>query len=157
MRGLLGLAMAVLLVMGCSQATPAFSVAGATVDDIHTCPAGAINSAYKLHATIDTRNPTSKPVTIEAATARMKLAKVTGPWLEAVGDVYDAGTVAVSPARVPASSKVKLDVTIPSACTSGRYGKGAASSGDYTVTVRLVTSAGTFSVVAANRHEIVAA
>lgn len=156
MRGLPGLALALLVLSACSQAGPTFALAGATVDPTHFCAVGSRNAAYDLHAKLDARNATSKQVTIESATAQMKLTKVTGEWLESPGDVYDAGTVAVTPSTIAANGRATLDVTIRSACTSGQH-NGGGSSGEYTVTVHLVTSAGTFSVTASNRHEILAA
>ena len=145
------------LVGGCSQPQPRFSIAGATVDATHWCPGGAANAAYDLHARIDARNDTSRPVTIESATATMVLAAVTGPWLEPVGEAYDADTVRVTPTTVAANSRATLETVIPSACTSGRYGSGPSISGDYSVKVTLQTSAGKFAVTASNRHQILAA
>lgn len=132
-------------------------MSGARVDAAHWCPGGSVDAKYDVHVTIQARNTTSKEVTIQSATADMVLAAVTGKWLEPVGDRYDAGTVAVSPSTVAANSSAKLDVTIPSTCTSGRYGSTESSSGSYTVTVHLATSAGAFTIAAANRHEILAA
>jgi hypothetical protein len=145
------------LVGACSQPQPRFSIAGATVDATHWCPGGAANAAYDLHARIDARNDTSRPVTIESASATMVLAAVTGPWLEQIGEAYDAGSVKVTPTTVAATSRRTLDAVIPSACTSGSYGSGPSISGDYTVKVTLETSAGRFVVTASNRHEIRAA
>lgn len=149
--------LATALLAACSQPAPTFSVAGATVDATHWCPGGATNAAYDLHARVDTRNDTSTAVTIESASAKMVLAAASGPWLEQVGETYDAGAVKVTPATVGPHSRATLDVTIPSACTSGQYGSGLSSSGQYRVTVHLETSAGAFSVTASNRHEILAA
>ncbi len=149
--------LAAALLAACSQPTPTFSVGGATVDATHWCQGGAKNAAYDLHARVDARNDTSTAVTIESASAQMVLAAASGPWLEQVGQTYDAGTVKVAPATVAARSRATLDVTIPSACTSGLYGLGPSSSGQYRVNLRLETSAGAFSVTAANRHEILAA
>jgi len=161
MRGTLAavlfLALVFMALGGCSQPEPRFSIAGATVDATHWCPGGAANAAYDLHARIDARNETSRPVTIESATATMVLSAVTGPWLEPVGDAYDAGTVPVTPTTVAANSRATLETVIPSACTSGRYGSGPSISGDYSVKVTLETSAGKFAVTASNRHRILAA
>jgi hypothetical protein len=145
------------LVAACSSESPKFSVTDAHVDVVHRCPGGSVDAKYDVHATIQARNTTSKDVTIESATADMMLAAVTGRWLEQVGDRYDAGTVRVSPSTVRANSSARLDVTIPSTCTSGPYGSAESSSGSYTVTVHLTTSAGAFTIAARNRHEIVAA
>jgi len=157
MRISVALVVVVAFLAACSQAAPAFSLASATVDSTHWCPGGASNAAYDLHARIDARNDTATAVTIDAASARMVLAAVSGPWLEPVGNVYDANTVSVTPQTVAAKSRSMLDVTIPSACTSGMYGNGTSSSGQYRVTIRLETSAGALSVTASNRHEILAA
>jgi hypothetical protein len=146
------------VVVACSSAPPPeFSLAGARVDATHWCPGGSVDARYDVHATIQARNTTAKDVTVKSATAEMVLAAVTGSWIEKVGDRYDAGSVVVSPSTVAAKSNATLDVTIPSACSSGRYDTSRSSSGSYTVTVHLVTSAGAFTVRAGNRHEILAA
>jgi len=157
MRALHAAVAAALLMAGCSSESPTFSVAGAKVDALYHCPDGSVDAKYDVHATIQARNPTSNRVTVDSATADMVLAAVTGRWLEHVGDRYEAGTVAVSPSAVGANSTATLDVTIPSTCTSGRSGATQSSSGSYTVTIHLATSAGAYSVTAGNRHEILAA
>ena len=157
MRAAIAAAVAVIALAACSQPAPTFSLAGASVDPTHWCPGGASNAGYDLHAKIDARNDTAKPVTIDAVSAKLTLAAVNGPWLEPVGQVYDAGAVAVAPTTVAARSRATLDVVIPSACTSNRYGTSSSSSGHYNVTLGLETSAGAFTVTASNRHEILAA
>lgn len=138
-----------------SSASPSFVVKSASVDPTYFCPGGANNAPYDLHATIVVHNGTSKAVTIETMTAQMKVASIKGPWLEKVGDLYDASAVKFSPASVDAGKDASLQVTVPSACTSGIYGTGTSSSAEYEVTIRMTTSAGTFAVTAANQHEIV--
>lgn len=150
-------ALLVAAAVACSTEQPNFSLQGATVDSTYWCPGGASDAAYALHATVVARNGTTKKVTVQSATAEMVLTAVSGAWLERVGDRYDAGDVTVTPATVAPRSTASLDVTIPSTCTSGRYGASDSSSGRYKVTVHLVTSAGTFTVTATNRHEIRAA
>ena len=118
------LATAVWLV-ACSSTPATFALIGASVDPTYKCPGGANNAAYDLHATIDARNNTSRPVTVESITAEMTL--------------------------------TATHVTIPSACTSGKYGEGVSSSGDYTVTMHIATSAGAYAISARNQHQILAA
>ena len=143
------------LVVACSSAQPStFTVTGASVDPTYFCPGGANNAPYDLHATVNARNGTDGAVTVRSITAEMKLVAVHGAWLEKVGDMYDAGTSTFSPNSVGARSSSTINVTIVSACTSDRYESGGSSHGDYAVTMRLLTSAGTFSVTASNRHEI---
>ena len=142
----------------CSSASPPeFNLSGAHVDATHWCPGGSVEARYDVHAMVQAHNNTTRDVTIQAASAEMVLASVTGAWLEKVGDRYDAAAVKVSPATVPARSTAALDVAIPSACTSGRYGASQSSSGSYTVTINIATNVGAFSVKADNRHEILAA
>ena len=140
-----------------SSAPPTFALTHAAVDPTYWCPGGASNAHYDLHATIAAHNGTSKPVTIQAMGAVMTLASVHGNWLERVGDQYDAGSVSFDPATVGAGSSATLKVTIPSACTSGKYAGESSSSADYQVTMHVATSAGAFSITAANKHEILAA
>src|SRR5947207_633326 len=66
------LATAVWLV-ACSSTPATFALIGASVDPTYKCPGGANNAAYDLHATIDARNNTSRPVTVESITAEMTL------------------------------------------------------------------------------------
>ena len=132
-------------------------MADARVDAAYRCPGGSVDAKYDVHATMDAHNTTSKAVIIDSATADMVLAAVTGRWLEPVGDRYDAGAVIVSPSTVPANSTAKLQVTIPSSCSSGQYGSQQSNSGSYTVTIYLATSAGAFNITAGNHHEILAA
>jgi hypothetical protein len=157
-KAALPLLLGVLLLTGaCASSPGTFSLASATVDPTYWCPGGANDAPYSVHATVQARNDSAKDVTIDSATAEMVLTSVSGNWLERVGDHYDAGSVEVSPNTVAARASAALNITIPSACTSARYGSSTSSSGDYAVTVHLVTSAGPFSITARNEHEIRAA
>ena len=155
MRWLLVL-VAVAFAAACSSgASPTFAVKSASVDPTYFCPGGATNAPYDLHGTVVVHNGTSKAVTIDAMTAQMKVASVKGPWLEKVGDRYDASSVKFTPTSVAAGKDASLQVTVPSACTSGMYGTGTSSSAEYDVTIHMTTSAGSFAIIAANQHEIV--
>lgn len=156
MRHVLLAAAALLVVSACSSAPATFALENASVDPTYYCPGGANNAPYDLHATINVRNGTSKAVTITAVTAQMTVASVKGPWIEKVGERYNADSVTFAPATVAAGASSSLKLTIPSACTSGKYGTGTSSSADYTVSVHLATSAGNFAITAANQHEIIA-
>jgi hypothetical protein len=147
---------AVVLVACSSSNQPSFAVTAASVDPTYYCPGGANNAPYDLHATLKLHNGTASAVTIKAVTAQMTVAASKGAWLEKVGDRYDAGNARFAPGTVAAGHDATLDVTIPSACTSGKYGTGTSSSADYAVTIDLATSAGKFTITAANQHEIVA-
>ncbi len=157
MRSLLATCAIAICVAACSSAPTTFSLTEASVDPTYWCPGGANNASYDVHGAIAARNGTSSAVTIESIHAELVLASVTGPWLEKVGDRYDAGSVTFSPAAVAPRSNATVKVTIPSACTSGKYTAAAFSSADYRVTIYVLTSAGAFSITAANRHEIHAA
>ena len=145
------------LMAACSSPPTTFSLTGATVDPAYWCPGGANDAPYTVHATILARNDTSKEVTIDSVTADMRLTSVSGSWLEHVGDRYDAGPADVAPSTVAPRSSARLAITFASACSSAQYGGGSSSSGAYEVTLHLVTSAGKFSVRAADKHEIRAA
>jgi hypothetical protein len=150
--------LAVLIAAACSSGQPTtFAVTGASVDPTYWCPGGANNAHYDLHATVSVHNGTSHVVTIQSVTAQMTLVAVQGAWLEKPGDRYDAGAATFSPSSLAAGSTSTVKVTVGSACTSGTYGSGGSSHGDYSVTIVLVTSAGTYSVTAGNQHEIRAA
>jgi hypothetical protein len=150
------LALALFLIAGCSSNQPSLTLVSAAVDPTYFCPGGSNNAPYDLHAKVRIHNGTGNVVTIDAVTARMTVASTKGAWLEKVGERYDAGNAKFTPATIASGSDATLNVTIPSACTSGKYGTGASSSADYKVTVQLATSAGSFAVTAGNEHEIVA-
>ena len=157
MRKVFLAALALALIAGCSSSGPAaFTLESASVDPTYYCPGGANNAAYDLHATVNVRNGTSKAVTIDAVTAQMTVASVKGSWLEKVGERYSADGVKFAPATVAAGGHSSVKLTIPSACTSGKYGTGTSSSADYDVTIHLKTSAGAYTIKAANQHQIVA-
>jgi hypothetical protein len=145
------------LTAACSSTSPTFTLNGAAVDPTYFCPGGANDAAYDLHATISAHNGTSKAVTIESVTAQMTLTTVKGDWLEKAGSHYDAGSAHFTPLAVAPGSTTTLKVTIPSACTSNKYGGSSSSYGDYQVSMKVTTSAGAFTVTAANLHEIIAA
>lgn len=151
MRRLTGIA-CFLLLAACGSS--AFSMASPSVDASYTCPAGAKNAPYELHATANADNPTSQTVEVRSVSAVMVLAAVHGDWQQKVGSEYDAGEVQFSPKTIAASSKAKLQVTIPSACTNGPHPAATADYGDYTVKLTVATSAGTFKLTSTNTHRI---
>ena len=136
---------------------PTFSLASASVDSTYWCPGGANNAPYDVHGTVVAHNGTSSAVSITAVTAQMALVDVSGEWLEKSGDAYDAGAATVSPASLKAHSDATLKIKFQSACTSPPYGTGPASYGDYRITLRVVTSAGSMSISSSNLHRILAA
>jgi hypothetical protein len=134
-----------------------FSIGSPSVDASYTCPAGASNAPYDLHASADVDNSTAQSVDVRAVSAVMVLTTVHGDWQQKVGSEYDAGQVQFSPTTIGANSRGKLVVTIPSACTNGPHQAAAADYGDYTVKLTVTTSAGTFKLTSANKHRIQAA
>src|SRR5689334_21736514 len=101
MRHVLLAALAVVLVSACSSSKPAtLTLDSASVDPTYYCPGGANNAPYDLHATVRVHNGTSKVVTIEAVSAQMTVASIKGPWVEKVGERYNADGVKFTPATV---------------------------------------------------------
>src|SRR5260370_31228768 len=86
----------------------------------------------------------------------MTLAAVKGDWLEKAGSRYEAGTVPYTPATVGPGSTAALKITIPSACTSDKYGGTTSSYGDYQVTMNVTTTAGALTISTENQHPIIA-
>lgn len=146
------------MLCACSSNQPSnFALTGATVDATYWCPGGSHDSPYDVHAVVDAHNGTSSDVSIQAVDASMTLESVTGSWLEKIGDRYDASKVTYAPTSVAAGATAHIKLTFSSACTSGPYGAGKSSQGDYAVTVHMTTSAGAYSISASNRHSILAA
>lgn len=157
MRRLIVASLAIAVLSACSGGSSPVSVGQAAADPEHWCPGNASNAPYDLHATVLVHNPTSANVAISDITAQMKLEAVKGPWLEKVGDVYNAGDVPFTPATAPARTDTTVKVTIRSACTSPAYGASGSNYGDYRITLRVKTSAGTYSATAENLHRILTA
>lgn len=142
----------------CSQSSPAtVALKSASVDSTYACPAGVDNAPYPIHATIELRNGTSSTVTIKSVAAAMTLAAVKGSWLERVGDKYEASGVTFTPSTVSAATSASLNVTIPSACTNGKTPSPTANYGEYSVSMVVTASSGTYTIESKNRHRIVVA
>ena len=153
---LAGVAIGACLISACSGTSSNFALNSASVDQSFTCPVGSSDTPYEIHATVDAHNGTTSPVTIKSASADLTLEAVKGPWLEKVGDRYQASKVTVEPATVAPGANASLKVTIPSACTNGKATNGA-NYGDYRVAVHIATSAGNFSISSKALHRLVAA
>ena len=150
--------LAVIVAAACSGSQPStFGLSSASTDPTYWCPGNANNAPYDVHASISMRNGTPSTVTITAVTALMTLEHVGGMWLEKVGDAYDAGTASFAPTTVKGGSNATLKVKFRSACTSPAYGTGESSYADYKITLRVTTSAGSYSISSANLHRILAA
>jgi hypothetical protein len=147
----------VLLVAGCGFGPSTFNLNNASVDTRFVCPRGSNNAPYNIHASTDAHNGTSSSVTIKTVTAVLTVASVHGSWLEQVGSRYDAGQVSFKPASVGAGSDATLNVIIPSACTNNSAATSGISYADYTVTLTVISSAGTNRIDAQNKHRITAA
>jgi hypothetical protein len=154
--GLAGLVLAGLVVCaGCGfGSTDTFSLSSASVDPSYSCPAGASNTGYQLHGTIDARNPTSSAVTIKTVVAVMTLATSKGSWIQHVGDRYRTTEVTFSPTKIGAGSNRTIDVALRSACTAGKLPNQPVSYGDYTVTFTVSTSTSSLNVSSKNKHRI---
>jgi hypothetical protein len=152
-----GVGILFLLGSSCSFGSPGtFNLSNASVDPSYACPRGSSNVYYDIHASVDAHNGMSRSVAITAVTAVMTLASVHGAWLQQVGSKYEADNVSFGPPKVGAGADTTLRLTIPSACTNGSPA-GAAAYGEYSLTLTVISSAGTFRVDTKNRHRITAA
>jgi hypothetical protein len=151
-----GLVAILLSLNGCGGSSADFTLSNAVVDSDHACASAAGNAPYEIHATLDGHNAKSSSVSIKSVSAVMTLAAVHGGWLEQVGYRYEAGNVPFAPDSVGAGSTTTLKLTIPSACTNHSTGGGPVSFGEYSVSLTVATSAGTFKVETRNRHRIIA-
>jgi hypothetical protein len=144
------------IIAGCSSGPPVFSLDNETVDATFACPPGSDNTPYPLHASMDAHNPTSAAVTIKSVTAQLKLVTTKGPWLQKIGETYDAGSATFAPDTVPAGGSSSIKVTITSACTSDKSIIAPLSYGEYAVTLHVTTSSGNYALTSKKRHRIVA-
>jgi|ERR1700674_4516367 len=146
-----------LLAEGCGFGPSTFNLNNASVDTRFACPRGSNNAPYNIHASTDAHNGTSSSVTIKTVTAVLTVASVHGSWLEQVGSKYNAGQVSFKPASIGGGSDATLNVIIPSACTNNSGATSGTSYADYTVTLTVISSAGTNRIDAQNKHRITAA
>jgi hypothetical protein len=156
-RVLLATGVVLLEGLSCGFGSGTFDLSHASVDSRFVCPRGSNNTPYKIQASTDAHNGTSASVTIKTVTAVLTVASVHGSWLQQVGSKYDGGQVSFKPASVAAGSDATLSVTIPSACTNNSGATAGTSYADYTVTLTVVSSAGTNRIDAHNKHRITAA
>ncbi len=153
-----GVGILLLLGSNCAFGSPGtFTLNNASVDSSYSCPRGSNNVYYDIQAAADAHNGTSSSVAIRTVTAVMTLASVHGAWLQQVGSKYDAGKISFGPPSVAAGADARLILTIPSACTNGSRAGDTASYGEYSLTLTVTSSAGTFKVDSKNRHRITAA
>lgn len=158
MRRLLAPLLVTVFAAACSSGQPAtFSLTSASGDSGYWCPGGANNAPYDVHVNVAVRNGTSSAVTITAVSAVMTLVDTGGKWLEKAGDSFDAGNATFAPATVTSGSTATVKVKFQSACTSPAYGGGSSSYGDYRITLKVTTSAGSYSISTGNLHRILAA
>jgi hypothetical protein len=151
------MAAVVWLAAACASNPTTFDLTSASVDPQYSCPEGAKDAPYDLHATIAAHNGTSSTVSIKSIATEMTLTAVKGSWLEKVGDRYEAESVKFEPSSIAAGSSATIKITIPSSCTSGTHGSNPSGSGEYRVTLRVTTSAGVHAISASNQHQILAA
>ena len=156
-RVLIAAASLLLLGAGCGFGPSTFNLNNASVDSRYACPRGSNNTPYSIHASTGAHNGTSSSVTIKTVTAVLTVASVHGSWLQQVGSKYDAGQVSFRPSSVGAGSDATLTVLIPSACTNNSGATAGTSYADYTVTLTVISSAGTNRIDAQNKHRITAA
>ena len=144
-----------LAAVGACGSSP-FSLANPSVDATYTCPAGAANAPYDLHATANANNPTSQSVEVRSVSAVMVVSAIHGAWQQKVGSQYDAGPAQFSPKTIAAGAKATVQATIPSACSNGKHQGTTDNYADYSIRLTVVTSAGTFKVTSTNTHRILA-
>jgi hypothetical protein len=133
-----------------------FALANPSVDATYTCPAGAANAPYELHATAEADNQTSQTVDVHSISAVMVVSAIHGVWQQKVGSEFDAGQVQFSPKTIAAGAKAKVQVTIPSACSNGKHQGTTDDYADYAIRLTVVTSTGTFRLTSTNTHRILA-
>jgi hypothetical protein len=155
MRRLPGAVAIVVLACSCGGSSD-FTLSNAKADLDHACASAVNNAPYDLHVTVEMHNGRSSSVSITGVSAVMTLSAIHGGWLQAVGYQYEAQNLAFTPDRVSAGSSATLKVTVPSACTNQSSNGGPVSYADYSVTLTVITSAGTFKIASTNKHRIIA-
>jgi len=105
---------------------------------------------------IGVQNGTSSGVSIKSVTAVLTLAAIKGPWLETIGERYEAAGVTSSLHSLGAGSSAEMQVVVPSSCTTGKARGTEVVYGEYSVGFTVTTSSGTYRIDSKNRHRIIA-
>lgn len=150
-------ALAMMALACCCGGSSDFSLSNAKTELDHACASAVTNQPYDLHVTVEMHNGRSSAVSITSVSAVMTLTAIHGGWLQEVGYQYEAQNLVYAPDRVAAGSSSTLKITVPSSCTNQSPDGGPVSWADYSVTVTVITSAGTFKIATQNKHRIIAA
>lgn len=128
-----------------------FALTGAHVDASYSCPYPANHVPYIVHATINTQNTLSQPVTIKSISETWSNVGVHGNWAGTKGDHGTNNVASFTPNSVAAGKSTTIKFSIPFECTNS--GAGGDTYGDFAFKFAVKTSSGTYTV-SSNNHRL---
>jgi hypothetical protein len=133
-----------------------FALTNARVDSQFDCPNGSDHFPYQIHGSIDASNTLGSNVAIKSIDETDVLVATAGEWNGA-----KPGTAAAkaggpitnySPKSVASGANVTIKFSVGFVCTSS--GPTVTTYGDFAFTFKVTTSAGTYTIAAANHHRL---
>lgn len=129
------------------------ALSNARVDQSFNCPNPANNFPYDVHGSIDADNSTTGTVTIRSMSEKNATVKTVGNWTGPKNQKGGGPITSFSPKTVASGGSATIKFSIPFECTNS--GPTVTTYGEFTFTFSVVTSAGTFTIDAGNRHRLV--
>jgi hypothetical protein len=129
-----------------------FSLTNARVDAEYKCPYPSTDAPYEVHGSIDADNSTTSTVTIKSMTEADELVNTVGDWNGAKGAKGGGPITDYQPKSVGSGQTATIKFTVPFQCTNS--GPSVTTYGEFSFKFTLVTSSGTYTVDAGNRHRL---
>jgi hypothetical protein len=129
-----------------------FALSSAVVDANYKCPYPATNAPYRVHGSIDADNSTTNGVTIKSMSENDTLVNTVGKWDGPTTAKGSAQVTDFSPKSVASGAKSTIHFSVGFVCTNS--GPNVTTYGEFTFKFTLVTSAGTYTIDAGNRHRL---
>jgi hypothetical protein len=129
-----------------------FSLSNARVDGQYDCPYPSDLRAYEVHGSIDASNTTSGKVTIQSISEEDVLVSTAGNWNGPKGVKAGGPITNYLPKSVGSGDNATIKFSVAFDCTNS--GGSTPTYGDFTFKFKVVTSAGTYTLDAGNRHRL---
>ena len=130
-----------------------FTLSNARVDSTFKCPNPSVNLPYDVHGTVDADNSTTATVTIRSMSEENVTVSTVGDWTGPRGEKGGGPITDFSPKIVASGATPTIHFTIPFECTDS--GPAVTTYGEFTFKFHIVTSAGSYTLDASNRHRLV--
>jgi hypothetical protein len=129
-----------------------FSLSNAHVDSEYKCPYPSNEAPYEVHGSIDADNSTTGAVTIKSMAEQDELVATAGEWNGPKTAKAGGPITNFSPKSIASGAGATIKFSVGFTCTNS--GPSVTTYGDFTFKFTVVTSAGTYTIDAGNRHRL---